>query len=172
MTVFRKQVHTQTTHIVPVNHQVTRTIYMSVSGKQLRTQTTHVVPDRDDLHVSVRETAAYSNHSCCPSESPSDRDPSRDSVRETAACTQLDTVTTNIVFLYPQENWGKDLSNSFFDIHNFLFLFLQANTYNVELSCPGKLEEAMDKLEVRLLSTKRHYEELAEYQAPSLASTQ
>ena len=54
----------------------------------------------------------------------------------------------------------------------FFSFFLQANTYNVELSCPGKLDEAMDKLEVRVLSTKRHYEELAEYQAPSLASAQ
>lgn len=51
-----------------------------------------------------------------------------------------------------------------------IFIFVvQANTYNVELSCPGYFEEAMDRLEIRLLSHKRHYEELAEYQAPSLA---
>jgi hypothetical protein len=49
-----------------------------------------------------------------------------------------------------------------------MFCF-QANVYNVEISCPGKLEEAMDQMALRLLSTKRHYDELAEYQAPSLA---
>ncbi|XP_025087697.1 condensin-2 complex subunit H2-like [Pomacea canaliculata] len=51
----------------------------------------------------------------------------------------------------------------------FLATLQLANTYNVELSCPGYFEEAMDRLEIRLLSHKRHYEELAEYQAPSLA---
>ncbi|KAL8577733.1 hypothetical protein ACOMHN_065550 [Nucella lapillus] len=54
----------------------------------------------------------------------------------------------------------------------FLATLQLANNYNVELSCPGTLEDAMDRLEIRLLSTKRHYEELADYQVPSLASTQ
>ncbi|XP_076450390.1 condensin-2 complex subunit H2-like [Babylonia areolata] len=54
----------------------------------------------------------------------------------------------------------------------FLATLQLANNYNVELSCPGTLEEGMDRLEVQLLSTKRHYEELADYQAPSLANTQ
>lgn len=53
----------------------------------------------------------------------------------------------------------------------FLATLQLANVYNVDLTCPGQLAEGMDKLQVRLLSKKRHYEELAEYQAPSLAAT-
>ncbi|KAK7486411.1 hypothetical protein BaRGS_00022335 [Batillaria attramentaria] len=53
----------------------------------------------------------------------------------------------------------------------FLATLQLANVNNVELSCPGELYEGMDKLAVRLLSKKRHHEELAEYRAPSLAAT-
>ncbi|KAK7098969.1 condensin-2 complex subunit H2-like [Littorina saxatilis] len=52
----------------------------------------------------------------------------------------------------------------------FLATLQLANTYNVEVSCTGKLDEAMDTMELRLLSVKRHYEELAQYQVPSAAA--
>ena len=53
-----------------------------------------------------------------------------------------------------------------------VYLILQANNYNVEISCPGRLDEGMDKMALKLLSTKRHHEELADYQAPSLGPNQ
>lgn len=48
-----------------------------------------------------------------------------------------------------------------------LFSSCQANTYNVKIECEGKLEQGMDKMVLELLSTKRIYEELADYKAPS-----
>ncbi|XP_064603130.1 condensin-2 complex subunit H2-like [Liolophura sinensis] len=49
----------------------------------------------------------------------------------------------------------------------FLATLQLANNYNVKIECEGKLEEGMDKMELELLSTKRIYEELADYKAPS-----
>lgn len=44
--------------------------------------------------------------------------------------------------------------------------------YNVELTvAPDEDGNIMDNLYVTLLSTKRHFEELEEYTAPSLKST-
>lgn len=40
---------------------------------------------------------------------------------------------------------------------------------NVKIVSKACLEEGMDKFELELLSTKRHFEELEEYQAPSIA---
>ena len=47
-------------------------------------------------------------------------------------------------------------------------LFFQANNYNVEIRSDGTLDEGMDTMALRLLSSKRHFEELEEYRAPSL----
>ena len=48
----------------------------------------------------------------------------------------------------------------------------QANVYNVELSLkPEKTGSLMDCLFVTLLSTKRHFEDLEEYRAPSITNT-
>ncbi|CAE1174047.1 NCAPH2 [Acanthosepion pharaonis] len=52
----------------------------------------------------------------------------------------------------------------------FLSTLMLANAGNVELTCPGVLEEGMDKAEVTLLRTKLHFEELETYVAPSLAN--
>lgn len=38
----------------------------------------------------------------------------------------------------------------------------------MELSCPGVLEEAMDKAKVTLIRKNQHFEELEQYVAPSL----
>ena len=45
---------------------------------------------------------------------------------------------------------------------------LQANNYNVEISSDPKLEERIDTMSLKLLSTKRQFQELLDYQAPSL----
>ncbi|GAB1608290.1 condensin-2 complex subunit H2-like isoform X1 [Argonauta hians] len=50
----------------------------------------------------------------------------------------------------------------------FLSTLMLANTGNVELSCPGVLETALDKAEVKLIRTNQHFEELEQYIAPSL----
>ncbi|KAK3591844.1 hypothetical protein CHS0354_005040 [Potamilus streckersoni] len=50
----------------------------------------------------------------------------------------------------------------------FLATLMLANTSNVHLEEKGILFEGMDKFEVELLSTRRHFEDLADYQAPSL----
>ena len=47
-------------------------------------------------------------------------------------------------------------------------LFFQANNYNVEIRSDGTLDEGMDTMALKLLSSKRHFEELEEYRAPSL----
>lgn len=52
----------------------------------------------------------------------------------------------------------------------FLSTLMLANAGNLEISCPGVLEEGMDKAEVKLLRTKLHFEELETYVAPSLAN--
>jgi hypothetical protein len=39
----------------------------------------------------------------------------------------------------------------------------------VEIVSQGELESGMDKFEMHLLSSKRHFEQLEEYQAPSIA---
>ncbi|XP_067655076.1 condensin-2 complex subunit H2-like [Haliotis asinina] len=49
----------------------------------------------------------------------------------------------------------------------FLATLQLANVGNVEISCQGTLHDGMDKMALQLISTKRHFEELAEYQAPS-----
>ncbi|XP_046360686.2 condensin-2 complex subunit H2-like [Haliotis rufescens] len=49
----------------------------------------------------------------------------------------------------------------------FLATLQLANVGNLEISCQGTLHEGMDKMALQLISTKRHFEELAEYQAPS-----
>ncbi|XP_062591191.1 condensin-2 complex subunit H2-like [Saccostrea cucullata] len=51
----------------------------------------------------------------------------------------------------------------------FLASLMLANTGNVEIVRRGELEKGMDKFELHLLSTKRHFEQLEEYQAPSIA---
>ncbi|XP_078333475.1 condensin-2 complex subunit H2-like [Crassostrea virginica] len=51
----------------------------------------------------------------------------------------------------------------------FLASLMLANTGNVEIVRKGDLEVGMDKFELHLLSTKRHFEHLEEYQAPSVA---
>lgn len=51
----------------------------------------------------------------------------------------------------------------------FLASLMLANTGNVEIVRKGDLEVGMDKFELHLLSTKRHFEQLEEYQAPSIA---
>ncbi|XP_014786783.1 condensin-2 complex subunit H2 isoform X1 [Octopus bimaculoides] len=50
----------------------------------------------------------------------------------------------------------------------FLSTLMLANTGNVELSCTGVLEDAMDKAEVTLIRRSQHFEELEQYVAPSL----
>ncbi|XP_041366568.1 condensin-2 complex subunit H2-like [Gigantopelta aegis] len=50
----------------------------------------------------------------------------------------------------------------------FLATLQLANVGNVLVSCDGILEKGIDKMALELLSTRRHYEELAEYQAPSV----
>ena len=47
---------------------------------------------------------------------------------------------------------------------------LQANNYNVEIFVDGTLEESVDTMSLKLLSTRRHFEELEEYRAPSIES--
>ena len=47
----------------------------------------------------------------------------------------------------------------------------QANTSNVRIEEKGVLDAGMDNFELELLSTRRHFEELQEYQAPSLSQT-
>lgn len=51
----------------------------------------------------------------------------------------------------------------------FLASLMLANTGNVEIVSKGDLEVGMDRFELHLLSTKRHFEHLEEYQAPSIA---
>ena len=46
----------------------------------------------------------------------------------------------------------------------------QANTYNVEIMEPGPPGQAMDTMELTLLSRKRHHEALDGYSAPSQGS--
>ncbi|RUS71899.1 hypothetical protein EGW08_020337 [Elysia chlorotica] len=60
-----------------------------------------------------------------------------------------------------------------FEICRYLLATLQlANVYNVELSLkPDESGSIMDCLFVTLLSTKRHFEDLEEYRAPSVTST-
>ena len=53
------------------------------------------------------------------------------------------------------------------DISLFPFV-LQANNGNVEIGSEGILDTAIDTMTVQLLSTKRHFEELQEYRAPSV----
>ncbi|CAL1534734.1 unnamed protein product [Lymnaea stagnalis] len=57
-----------------------------------------------------------------------------------------------------------------FEICRYTLATLQlANVYNVELSViPDKFGSIMDCLYVTLLSTKRHFEDLADYRAPSV----
>lgn len=50
----------------------------------------------------------------------------------------------------------------------FLASLQLANNYNIHICSEGVLEKGMDTMGVKLLSKKRHFEELAEYQAPSL----
>ena len=49
---------------------------------------------------------------------------------------------------------------------------LQANSYNVELEAPARWQDAMDAATVRLLSKQRHYDQISDYQAPSLQASQ
>ncbi|KAK3796287.1 hypothetical protein RRG08_041601 [Elysia crispata] len=60
-----------------------------------------------------------------------------------------------------------------YEICRYLLATLQlANVYNVELSLkPEKTGSLMDCLFVTLLSTKRHFEDLEEYRAPSITNT-
>ncbi|XP_048730143.2 condensin-2 complex subunit H2-like isoform X2 [Ostrea edulis] len=51
----------------------------------------------------------------------------------------------------------------------FLASLMLANTRNVEIVSKGELETGMDKFELHLLSSRRHFEQLEEYQAPSIA---
>ncbi|KAL5006676.1 hypothetical protein ScPMuIL_015482 [Solemya velum] len=50
----------------------------------------------------------------------------------------------------------------------FLATLMLANTGNVEVYQKGILDEGIDLFELELLTTRRHFEELAEYQAPSI----
>ncbi|XP_022089287.1 condensin-2 complex subunit H2-like isoform X2 [Acanthaster planci] len=55
------------------------------------------------------------------------------------------------------------------DISRLFLATLQlANNYNVEIGGPGLEEDGMDTMTLKLLSKKRHNEELQEYRAPSL----
>ncbi|XP_059156017.1 condensin-2 complex subunit H2-like [Physella acuta] len=60
-----------------------------------------------------------------------------------------------------------------YEICRYLLATLQlANVYNVELTVvPDEDGNIMDSLHVTLLSTKRHFEDLEEYTAPSLKNT-
>ncbi|GFR77585.1 condensin-2 complex subunit H2 [Elysia marginata] len=60
-----------------------------------------------------------------------------------------------------------------YEICRYLLATLQlANVYNVELSLkPDKSGSLMDCLYVTLLSTKRHFEDLEEYRAPSITAS-
>ncbi|OWF43720.1 condensin-2 complex subunit H2-like [Mizuhopecten yessoensis] len=53
----------------------------------------------------------------------------------------------------------------------FLSSLMLANTENVKIVQKGYLEEGIDMFEMRLLSTTRMFEQLEEYQAPSLAAS-
>ncbi|KAJ8023589.1 Condensin-2 complex subunit H2 [Holothuria leucospilota] len=56
-----------------------------------------------------------------------------------------------------------------YDISRMFLATLQlANNYNVEVSSAGPGETGMDTMKLKLLSTTRHHEEMAEYKAPSL----
>jgi len=48
---------------------------------------------------------------------------------------------------------------------------LQANTSNVKIYQKGDFQEGVDKYELELLTTVRHFEQLEEYQAPSITKT-
>ena len=52
-----------------------------------------------------------------------------------------------------------------------LLIFLQANTLNVKIHQKGNFQEGIDKYELELLTTVRHFEQLEEYQAPSIAKS-
>jgi len=52
----------------------------------------------------------------------------------------------------------------------FLLCF-QANTTNVLIKEDGELDKGMDKFGLELLSTRRHFEHLMEYTAPSSSQT-
>jgi len=60
-----------------------------------------------------------------------------------------------------------------FEICRYLLSTLQlANVYNVELLVtPDSSNSIMDRLQVKLLSTKRHFEELEDFLAPSVKET-
>lgn len=51
----------------------------------------------------------------------------------------------------------------------FLASLMLANTTNVKIREKGGLEDGMDRFEMELLSTVRHFEQLQEYTAPSLS---
>ncbi|XP_052802240.1 condensin-2 complex subunit H2-like [Mya arenaria] len=53
----------------------------------------------------------------------------------------------------------------------FLASLMLANTTNILIEEKGVLEQGMDMFELKLLSRKRHFEELQEYMAPSLSQT-
>ena len=53
-------------------------------------------------------------------------------------------------------------------LHMHRWMSFQANNYNVEICSKGCLEEGMDTMALKLLSTRRHFEELEEYRAPSI----
>ncbi|XP_076114530.1 condensin-2 complex subunit H2-like [Mytilus galloprovincialis] len=53
----------------------------------------------------------------------------------------------------------------------FLASLMLANTSNVKIHQVGNFDEGIDKYELELLTTVRHFEQLEEYQAPSIASS-
>ncbi|KAK3103558.1 hypothetical protein FSP39_020158 [Pinctada imbricata] len=52
----------------------------------------------------------------------------------------------------------------------FLATLMLANTRNVDIKCKEGKTISMDDFQLSLLSTKRHFEQLEEYQAPSIAT--
>lgn len=53
----------------------------------------------------------------------------------------------------------------------FLATLMLANTSNVKIHQKGNFQEGVDKYELELLTTVRHFEQLEEYQAPSIAKS-
>ncbi|XP_060068289.1 condensin-2 complex subunit H2-like [Ylistrum balloti] len=79
----------------------------------------------------------------------------------------LDNLTNDKIVPFKCVAAGKP---SFEICRLFLSTLMLANTENVRIVQKGSLEEGIDKFELKLLSTTRMFEQLEEYQAPSLAS--
>ncbi|KAL4224510.1 Condensin-2 complex subunit H2 [Mactra antiquata] len=80
--------------------------------------------------------------------------------------TIINDLDTNQTIKFQQLVQGKPI----FEIcRTFLASLMLANTTNVKIKERSDLVDSMDQFELELLSTRRHFEELQEYVAPSLA---